>query len=96
MNVIDLEELKKYLGDGITIRKYYKVSSYYDNSLKGLLIELDGTMLNLFISLNGYGYFNPGKAHTVLKLNHPFGKIFLTVEDCFLDLFTPIVEGMII
>lgn len=96
MNKVGLEELKKYLGDGITIRKYYKVSYNYDNSLKGLLVELDGTMLNLFISLNEYSYFNHGKAHTVLKLNHPFGKVFLTVEDCFLELFTPIVEGMVI
>lgn len=96
MNVIDLEELKKCLGSGITIRKIYKATYLYSKKLVGLFIELDGTDNNLFVPISGCGKYHPGYAHTLLKRNHPFGKIFLTVEDCFLDLFIPILEGMYI
>ena len=46
MNVIDLDELKKYLGDGITIKKTYMASYEYDKKLIGLMIELNGTFKN--------------------------------------------------
>lgn len=96
MNNVDLAELKKYLGSGITIKKYYMASYDYDKSLKGILVELNGTTFNLFIPTEGSGYFCLNNASSVLKVNQPFGKIFLTVEDCFLELFTPKVEGMVI
>lgn len=97
MNKIDLDELKKYLGSGITIKKYYMASyGYYNKSLKGLLVELNGTTFNLFIPTERSEYFCLNNASRVLKVNQPFGKVFLTVEDCFLELFTPKVEGMVI
>lgn len=96
MSVIDLEELKKYLSSGVIIKKYYMASYDYNKSLKGLLVELNGTNFNLFIPTEGSEYFFLNEASSVLKVNHPFGKIFLTVEDCFLELFTPKVEGMVI
>lgn len=97
MNVIDLDELKKYLGSGITIRKTYKATYEYSKNLVGLLIELNGTYDNLFIPISDYSVrYSPGYAYTILKRNHPFGKRFLFVEDCFLSAFKPIVEGMYI
>lgn len=97
MNVIDLDELRKYLGNGITIRKTYKAAYEYSKNLVGLLIELNGTYSNLFIPISCYhGKYCPGYAHTLLKVNHPFGKRFLFVEDHFLNVFNPIVEGMYI
>lgn len=96
MSVIDLEELKKYLSSEVVIKKYYMASYDYDKRLKGLLVELNGTYFNLFIPTEGSGYFRLNNASSVLSENHPFGKIFLVVEDCFLELFTPRVEGMVI
>lgn len=96
MNVIDLEELKKYLDDGITIRKTYKATYEYSKNLVGLLIELNGTYGNLFIPISGCGKYRPGYAHNILKNKHPFGKRFLFVEDHFLNVFKPIEEGMYI
>jgi len=94
--VIDLDEIKKYLGSGITIRKSYKATYEYSKKLVGLLIELDGTYSNLFVPISGCGKYRPGYANTLLRRNHPFGKRFLCVEDCFLYLFKPMGEGMYI
>ncbi len=96
MNVIDLDELKKYLGDGITIKKTYMASYEYDKKLIGLMIELNGTYNNLFIPMSKCEVFRPGYAHNILKNKHPFGKRFLYVESIFLYLFTPMEEGMYI
>lgn len=94
--MIDLGELKKYLDDGITIKKTYMASYEYDKNLIGLMIELNGTYNNLFIPMSNCEAFRPGYAHNILKNKHPFGKRFLYVESIFLYLFTPKEEGMLI